>query len=236
MVLNDFVHLSCPSCGERINAEDIDLTSALAKCAACHAVFGIGEQVAGAPRTTKRPRVELPRGMTVERGSRGILISRRWFGYHAFFLLFFSFIWNGFLLFWYTAAFSSDDPDIMMILFPIIHVAVGIGITYYTATLFLNRTNVGITRGELVIQHGPLPWAGNLALPARSIKQLFCKRVVKRNKNSTYYRYEVHALNEVGRRKRLLANLTTEEQAVFLEQELEDFLRIEDEHVEGQLN
>ena len=234
--MNDFVHLSCPSCDEPIETEHVNLTRALAKCAGCHAVFSIGNEVPPATRATERLRVELPKGIEVERKRRSIRISRRWFGYHAIFLLVFSLAWNGILLFWYRAVFIDNDADIMMILLPFVHVSAGIGIAYYTVALFFNRTNVSIARRELTIQHSPLPWPGNLTRSARSIKQLFCKRVVKRSKHSTYFRYEVHALNEAGGRRKLVANLMTEEQAVFIEQELEDFLQIEDEPVAGQVS
>jgi len=41
-----FKRLSCPSCGEALNAEHINLHSNVAKCGSCHMVFSIEEEMA----------------------------------------------------------------------------------------------------------------------------------------------------------------------------------------------
>ena len=72
--------------------------------------------------------IGLPDKMEIVRRSNGIEIVRRWFGPQVIFMTLFAVAWDVFLVFWYSMAGGSGN--LMMLLFPLIHVAVGIGITY----------------------------------------------------------------------------------------------------------
>ena len=63
-------------------------------------------------------------------------------------------------------------------LFALPHTAVGIGLTYFTVALFVNRTIVRVGSGRLAVHHGPLPWRGNLERPTRGVIGL---RVLERD-------------------------------------------------------
>jgi hypothetical protein len=179
--------------------------------------------------------VVLPAGFTLERSGSELLIGHRWFTRSVFFMLFFCVFWDGFLVFWYSSALTEDDVDVMMVIFPLLHVGVGVGLSYYVLASFFNSTYVAVTRGHLIIAHRPLPWPGNRRIATHTLSQLFCKRKLKRSKHSTYYRYEVHALTTDGERHKLVSGLEDEEQALFIEQELEGFLGIVDAPVRGEM-
>ena len=59
----------------------------------------------------------------------------------------------------------TNGTPLIAFLLPIAHVAVGVGLTYYTLTRLMNRTRIEVSRDELTIRHGPLPWRGNMDAP-----------------------------------------------------------------------
>ena len=112
-------------------------------------------------------------------------IEFKWYTAAAFFYLFFTVIWNVFLMFWYSMAFFSGAP-IVFILFPLLHVAVGLYLTYYTACLFANKTNIEIDDDYLSIRHSPIPWwRGNVEIATTDINQLYVKETKTQGKNGT---------------------------------------------------
>ena len=185
-----------------------------------------------APRA--RPAVALPEKFRVQEGPHGMEIAWRWFTPAAFFLLFFCIAWDGFLVFWYSMAFGHNTPLIAK-LFPIAHVAVGVGLTYFTASLFLNTTRIRATRDSLEIRHFPLPWPGARTLHLGSLQQLFVKHRTRTNKGSTTDYYDLVALTADSKRLDLVRNLTEVDQALFLEQKIERFAGLKDEPVAGEV-
>ena len=56
-----------------------------------------------------------------------------------------------------------------------------------------------------------------------------------RNKNSVSYTYEVHMITSTNTHKVLLKKIDNAEQALYIEQEIERHLNIQDEAVRGEL-
>lgn len=96
-----------------------------------------------------------------------------------------------------------------MIVFPIAHLAVGVGLTYYTLAGFLNHSQVIVDRDIFSIRHGPLPWMGNLRVPVSHVKQLYCKESPGKKDGSITYQMSV--VLKDGRKKDLLSNLDSPE-------------------------
>ena len=96
-----------------------------------------------------------------------------------------------------------------MIVFPIAHLAVGVGLTYSTLAGFLNRSHVVIDRDTFSVSHGPLPWLGNLRVPVSQVKQLYCK--AKPGKQNSGPTYQLSVILKDGRKKDLLSNLDSQE-------------------------
>lgn len=188
------------------------------------------------PPGTARERLTmpLPAGMSIEESSAGTVITRRWFGVTMIFLAFFCVAWDGFLLFWYGMALGPNAPWIMTI-FPLAHVAIGVGLTYFTLAGLFNRSWIKAANGVISVLHGPLPWLGNQVLPCTEIDQLFCREKVTQGKNGPNIRYEVWACMRDGSNKKLLGGTLTDEQAIYIEQRLEKALGITDRPMPGEM-
>ena len=231
------MQLHCPSCGTLIPASDINLDRALAKCQACNAVLDLEEELRRQSKVKKtRPRIPQAPGILLEDTGQGMRLSYRWFSPLFIFLAFFCFAWDSFLVFWYSIVFFANGPWIwIMAAFPVLHLAVGVGLTYYTLAGFLNSTVLDVGQEELRVRHGPLPWRGNRTLPTQNIEQLYCqKKFTQTNENQSCW-YSVHAVLKGGRQVPLLTGLQDRERALFIEQIVEEYLGLEDQPVGGEL-
>jgi hypothetical protein len=114
--------------------------------------------------------------------------------------------------------------------------AVGVGLTYFTLAGFLNQTTIEVDTFRLSIRHGPLPWFGNCTLPAAEIGQLYCQeRTRRQNNGGSSTTYSVSAVTKGGRQVKLVSTLEDQDQALFIEQQIEQYLGIEDRPVGGEL-
>jgi hypothetical protein len=224
-----------------LRSEDVRLDIAVAKCRTCNAVYDLsGRKARGlATARTEKPKLvrakaPLPARFQVDDNDGATRITWRWFTPAHIFLLLFCLAWDGFLVMWYGIALFTDAPLIMS-LFPLIHVAVGVGLTYTTLSGLVNRTTIEVSRSQLTIRHGPLPWTGNRTVPGREFTQLYGEEQAKTNKGNTTYSYNLIALDREGRKVELLSNLTDKDQVLYLEQTLERRLGIEDAAVDGEI-
>jgi len=182
---------------------------------------------------SERMDLGLPDKLELHHGGSGIEIVRKWLGWQTLVLTAFAVFWCGFLFFWYSIALPMGDT--FMTLFPLIHVAVGIGLAYRALAGWVNTTRIAVDQGRLSVRHGPLPWLGNKDLDGSNLKQLYSKEKISQGRNSTTITYEVHALTANGRNEKLVSGLDSSEQALYIEQEIERYFRIEDTPVRGQI-
>jgi len=233
----ELTELDCKNCGAPIKAKNIDWDLAVARCEHCGAVFGLERSKTPDAWKEKIPqeraKVPMPKNIEVREGNGILQISYRWFRPLFIFLLFFAVFWNGFMIVWHGISLFSGAW--FMSIFGLLHTAVGIGIGYYVLVGFLNRTTIWVGQGRLVIQHHPLPWWGNRDLPASEIRQIYCKEKVHRSDSGTQYSYQVHAITANDSKEKLLGNLAETEQALYIEQELERHLGLQDRPVRGEL-
>jgi hypothetical protein len=226
----------CKRCAAAIEATDVHLESRLAKCGRCGTVFDFSAQL---DERGRRAPVPLPRGLRIVEDEGGeqepgayrqgrraggrLVIVRRWFSTQLFFQALFCVLWDGFLFSWYAT--PGRARDLWFTLFPFINVAVGVAITYRTLAGFFNRTWITATPASLTIRHGPLPWLGNREIAAGDIAQLHCKRETggRRNPSVTY---SLAAVMKDGRQLALVRGLAEAEQALFIEQRVEERLDI----------
>lgn len=226
--------LKCAACASNLRAQDFEPTRGLATCSYCGALMTFATPSAADERTPSRPEVPLPPKVRVTKTERGIELTRRWFSPVVVFLLFFCVAWDGFLVFWYSMAFVEGAPWIM-VLFPVLHVAVGAALTYSTLAGLLNSTRISIGRRELEVRHGPIPWRGNRTLGRDRIEQLYCKRVSRRGKHGVTHSYEVWVALRDGTSSKLASDGLDEQQALFLEQRIEAALGLPDRPMAGEL-
>ena len=166
---------------------------------------------------------------------RSMGITLKWFTPIAFFLLFFSFAWNGFLVFWYSMAFLGEAPWIM-VLFPVLHVAVGLYLIYYTLCLFFNKTYIDIAGDYLTVKHSPIPWwRGNRRVPTNAIEQLYVSEKKSEGKNGAQFSYQLRArLYDKTDLDILALDELSAGELQQIEEHLERFMGINDDPVKGE--
>lgn len=241
--MNDLITLECPSCGGRTTFSNDAYQFVCEYCGNRH-VFRLPMESPGSnqahppgevdpqPQPKARPLRPRPREVTIEKSDGRLEISWRWFSWKYLPLAFFCVAWDSFLCFWYSMAFSTGAPWIMIV-FPIAHLAVGAGLTYYTLAGFLNRSWLHLDREYFTVGHGPLPWWGNLHVPVTQVGQLYCKE--KPGKKNSGQTYQLSVVLKDGRKKDLLSNLDSPEIGFYIEHQIESWLKIPDRPVRGEM-
>lgn len=232
------MQVHCPTCKSPIRSDDMNLSNMVAKCRDCHALFALGPLVAreSPPPLAHRvrPTIPTPTGYTID-DADGLQINRRWFTPMIVFLAFFCIAWDAFLIFWYFLAFTMNGPWIMKV-FPIVHVAVGLALTYYVLASLLNTTTLLIRDGVLQVRHAPLPWWGQQSLPSDEIAQVFVQQDQSYGRHGrVQFQYSVSAVMKSGLKMPILTGLPDADQAQFVEQRIESYLGITDQPVAGEL-
>ena len=161
-----------------------------------------------------------------------IEIVRTWFGMQILFPTAFAVYLDGFLFYWYSI--GPLNGSLMAVLFPLLHVVGAVALTYYALTGWFNRTTISVGQGRISVRHRPLPWPGNKEIDAADVKQLYAKEG-SRPWSSTSVTYELRAVTNSGRNIKIVGGLETQEQAIFIEQKIEKYLRIEDAPVVGEI-
>ena len=262
--------MNCPRCRALVLADDVNLEHLLAKCRHCQEVFRFStaeiEAVSDKLREQDKPstaiseelldqeklpvrsiakvRAPKPDTIFVEDDGANLRLVRRWFDYSYIGTAIFCVFWDGFLVMWYSIAFSVDGP-VLMIIFPIMHVVVGVWLTYTTIAGFFNSTVVTLSETTLEVKHGPVPWLGNVSVPVTAIEQLYCTHAAMNtwrwNRNAGASQnlllalpVALNALLTNGR-KQIVLRAVPREEGLYIEQQLEDWLEIEPAHVPGQV-
>lgn len=237
--MSAYLTLQCPSCGGRTRFAAGVGRFVCDYCGNEH-VFNLPNAAAGrAPEATDTVAQPLPapqpRRVVVERTPAGLRFSWRWFSPKYIAMAIFCVAWDAFLCFWYSLALGMPNPPWIMVVFPIGHLAIGVGLTYTTLAGFINRTSVALENGRLTVQHDPAPWPGEVNAPLGDLQQLYCKEKRHSGKNGPSFTYQLCARLKDGRDLNLVANLESPEIAQYLEQEIETVLRIEDRPVIGEI-
>lgn len=226
--MSDLITLTCPSCGGRIK---VSPNTTHYKCEFCkneHIVSPDSKLAAG--QKNKRPEIAMPAGMTVDYGAQNLHLERRWFSMKYIPMAFFCIAWDAFLIFWYSMAFSMR-PGWIFIVFPIAHVAVGVGLTYSTLAGFLNTTKVDVNSRLVSIAHGPLPWLGNKTIDTQNVKQFYTKE----NRGEKGSSYDLYLTTQDNKSTKLIDGLDSADAGLFIEQQIESWLQIVDTPVAGEL-
>ncbi len=185
--------------------------------------------------STIAPDPKPPKGLTIQEYAGTLQLTRSWFNWGLILLAIFCVCWIGFLVFWFSMAGQSNSP-VLMFVFPIGHVAVGLGLAYVCIAGFVNKTIIRANVQELTIEHGPLWWPGNRVLDPAHIDQLYVKRIRHQSKNGVHYSYHLYARMVDGKHRKLISRLSNPGQARYIEQQLETYLAIVDTDVEGEFS
>lgn len=229
------MQIYCRACNAQIVAEDIDLPQRVAKCRKCHAVFSIAEILAaegiGVPDAPAKPlQPNPPEYAVVEEWGGDLSVWYRWVDWSVLFMIFFCTFWDSFLVGIYGSAvlaWLNGQPVAWGgLIFPLGHLAVGIGITYGTLCQLLNLTWIQLSFQTLTIRHGPVPVWGNHTVDATQIDQLYVGQGTSWRRNNTP-NYTLCALLKDETRVELLTS-EDPDLLLWLEQKLEEKLKIKD--------
>ena len=244
---------TCKACGAALKESHIDFDTGIARCAHCQGVMSFAEELKVAPPSSearehrqRKASAGRPEDLRIDESPVALRFSKRWYHPGLFFILFFAIAWNAFLVGWYVMGSQAPDMGFMriiMFVFPLAHVAVGVGMIYAVLTGFLNSTTVKLTSNELSVRHGPIPAKGNRRIPASQIKQLYCKsanrRLHPRSKAARNHAVgalapSLHARLHDNRDILLLKRINDLDSLFYIERRMEERLGIRDEIMPGE--
>ncbi len=223
------VELKCRNCGSELSPESISPQLSAARCGHCNALFAIDMPER---RRIERPEVAKPKNTKIEERMDGLVITRRWLGPMAFVTLVFAVIWNGFMIVWNGIALTQGIW--IMAAFGVIHTGVGLFLIYSVLGMFLNSTVIRVSRGLLEVRIGPLPWKGNKRISVHDVTQLYCQEKISHGKNGSSVSYKVEVVLSGNKRETLVEGLSSADEALFVEQQLEKYLGLADTPVAGE--
>lgn len=179
--------------------------------------------------------VGLPTGFTMNTEYTDLVITRRWFSCGIIPLIPFCIIWDGFIAFFYSMiglGVAQGKIPWFILLFPSLHAAVGVYLTYTLLTGLFNRSEFRVNARTLAVKHYPFWWPGARTIDVSTIDQLYCD-IVYGNRGSRSYKLGVQLKD--GSRIDLVKNLNQPNEARYLEQEIEKRLGIADRIVPGEI-
>jgi len=234
----DRVELSCDNCGNSISGKDININNSLAKCENCQAVFNLkSDHFFIKNDRPGRPEMIMPEGTDVLTLTDSLDIRVDWLKSNPKsslgFLTFFTVMWNGFLGVMAAGFLSSGAFE--NIIFLSIHLIVGLGLIYYLASVYMNYTDIIVTNSYLEISQRPIPnpFSPTISIRPDEIEQLYVSKYVESTSNGqTNYAYGLHAILK-NRKKVLLLKGMNRETQLYIEQEIERYLNIQDQDISG---
>jgi hypothetical protein len=223
--------MHCRTCKGLIEPIDLNVERGYATCPACGAMQSLAApDVAPASVTLPRGWVGLPPGYELEELQRSARVRWRWRSWktakEASSLLTLPFLYQMFFV---------PIPGASMFL-PFIGV-LWVIVLYRVLCQLVNHSVLEVSRDELRVRHGPLPYARARTLPTRDIEQLFCAEQMdlRRGRRPLGY-FDVRVAMKDGQGVvDLVTRLPEANQALYLEQLIERVLRIEDRAVAGEM-
>lgn len=237
----------CPLCAVNLKAEDINIATGIGKCSACNGVFLLSSGSITPQESKKTPQeskknIDKPRTLEETNIPGGYRFIYHWkHNQGKWGSLLVACIWNGLLFYngFYQGVWSEFmkptfdwSPSIAALLFPF----TGLIIAYWTACLFINRSQILLESGEVKVKHGPLPWfLRNSKVTAHQLKQLYVEKYISsRRNNCPVYKYKVRYIDQEDTHHDLLKRIQHYTDALYLEQKIEQRLSIKDEKVHSE--
>lgn len=173
------------------------------------------------PRPRQRPPVPLPAGMAIRKDSHGLVLTRRWLRTkHLVMLVVLSALTGGLIWAWQARGFEVWMGIAAFFL---------VGWDFMLMGMLVNSTTIRVGDDTIDVRHGPLPSPlfTSRSLPVADVEQLFAAPFGAL--------FEVGAVLRDKSRVPLVRPLVTQEQALFVEQQIERRLALADFEVAGEL-
>jgi hypothetical protein len=169
----------------------------------------------------RTPPSTIPEGLDLINDADGVTIRKVWRTWLVAPLAIFAIFWDGFLFFWYSQAISQPSMELklMILFFPLIHVAAGVGITYYVIASLFNKTDVVISLSGIKVSTYPFPWFGSKEVKREEITDIIVReRIGNRNRRT----YAIMYVDFSKKERKLIASIPESDQAEFIEQTIRD--------------
>jgi hypothetical protein len=235
------IDFRCPRCAASIAAERVDMKRQIATCRACGSLVDLAPQFLAAavaetqmdtssrsgashdapPRPRQRPPVPLPAGMAIRKDSHGLVLTRRWLRTkHLVMLVTLSALTGGLIWAWQARGFEVWMAIAAFFL---------VGWDFMLMGMLVNSTTITVSDDTIDVRHGPLPSPlfTSRRLRVADVEQLFAAPFGSL--------FEVGAVLRDKSRVVLVRPLVTQEQALFVEQQIERRLALTDVEVAGEL-
>ena len=201
----------------------------------------IDEQAEKSRQRVQRPAVDisLPKQLDIKYFDDYICITRRWFSPRAIVVASLALMSIGVSYLFLSGKMDSMTMtgeqwfvDLIPWLFPVVSLV----ISYIGLAQCLNHTDIYVSTDTIELRHRPLPWRGNTRLEASNIKQLHVQEQTIVTDRRTRRTYHLEVVPHTGPNYSLLRSFDSNQQAMFVEQEIEKFLNIEDQPVRDSMN
>jgi hypothetical protein len=218
------MQITCPRCARPIPGDDIDLALGRALCRPCGELFplpavGDGPLAHATASPLSRP-LDRPHRPADLRWSERIEGKRAQFSLTpprlaALPLLGFALLWNAFLVFWYTNAFTRPGAPSVLFWFPLLHVCAGAFVTWLALTRLLNSSRFTLDPDSFTLESGPVPQRGARE-PASNVERFEVTSRISRGSTS----WTLRMLTRDGRAVRLWLPISGEEHSRFVAERL----------------
>lgn len=224
---NSGTKIVCPSCANPVQATDINIQDKIAKCGSCHEVFSfqhVMDIVFPKTVSNKKPILGKPEDIDISQYKDELNISvinySDWIALILFLIgmatLFGSFI-----------AAMEGRPSIIASLF---------GLATFSSSIFRfiryreNKARIDVDERYVYIRKDPPPF-GRIKKYNRSDVRQFYSKFYGGNGSSMYHLYMIVDSSEGQKHIKVTPYLKSHTRALYLEQELENFLGLPDERV-----
>jgi hypothetical protein len=226
--------LTCPNCSTTIPPDRINVQEMAAVCPACAHVFRFASLLSEVLPQVPKPEapLALPSGFGVRKELSTLQLVIPWrVVRNKWFMTIFAVLWDFFLIPFIKAAVSGNTQ---VALFISLHLAVAVGMTLYVLALWINSTKIRVDTTGINVRHTPVPvpFTPNHFIPVQDIAQFYVEEYVpSRTNRRPDITFALRVKTKNGKDLRLVPGFTNASGALYLEQEIEKFLKIEDEPV-----
>lgn len=219
------MQVTCPNCGEKVTAENINIQKMTAVCAACDTVFSFDLPEA---KKAKRRKTKQPTNLTLH--DNDTLQMAFWTNFRLDRNE--SFISSGIggVLITVVALLLIGEPDSPAIL-TATFLAIGLALLYRLALTVVNKTHIEMDEDAIKVTRQPIPNPFNQGyeVPLAGVTAIKYEETAASKKEAyDTPRYHIWAEVEDGSR-RTIVNDVTEAYAVFIAQRLEERLQSDGE-------
>jgi hypothetical protein len=182
-------------------------------------------------------------GIQIERSDKELRLTKAWYDKkNARFLIFFASLWNLIIgVFWLyipiEIILTQDLTKLSQIVFLIPHTIIGLLFIYYLIAIYKNYIVISVTDTVLIVEHEPLPWVITQRISSSKLLQLYVKQEgILKTKKEVIKLYDLCAKLKDGTDVKLLSSLPSEDVGQFLEKQIEQYLGIIDQPIEGEIS